>query len=288
MPVHVGRIGHAHIGLMTVTVEEAAAVQRVFGLKHQLPGTGYTANAPPYDGNHFQIIHRRMPHQTNMTSVQVAGDLIEDFRPQFLVLIGTAGGHSGRDGISLGDVVVADYLDYSGYWKYKDGLVLERKLPHDHPSGHMVENYVEPLRTRPQRWIERIQTHRPNDGTPKLIVGGIVSGNILLGDPRNEEQRRILGHFEKAYAFEMEGYGVSSAVYKARRSVQYNPQYLVVRGISDLVDQDPEANQANRQEWTPYAVAAAATFAAVLIEDFFEVNGYCRPIDTGANIGDQN
>jgi nucleoside phosphorylase len=230
-----------------------------------------------------------MPHQTNLTSVQTAGDLIEDFRPQFLVLIGTAGGHSGRDGLSLGDVVVADYMDYSGYWKYKEGAILERRLPHDHPSGHMVDNYVEPLRAKPTRWIERIQTPRPGDGSPKLIVGGVVSGNILLGDPRNEEQQRILDHFDKAYAFEMEGYGVSSAVFKARRSVHYNPQYLVVRGISDLVDQDPEANQATRQAWTPYAVSAAAAFASVLIDDFFSVNGdQHEPAGAGGAVGNQN
>ncbi len=273
---------------MTVTIEEAEAVQEVFGLNHQLPGTGYTTDSPS-DGRRFRIVHRRMPQQTNVISVQVAGGLIEDFRPQFLLLIGTAGGHSGRDSLSLGDVVVADYMDYSGFWKYKEGAVFERKLPHDHPSGHMVENYVEPLRARPQRWIERIRTPRPSLGCPKLFIGGIVSGNILLGDPNNEEQRRILDHFDKAYAFEMEGYGVSSAVYKARSSVHYNPQYLVVRGISDLVDQDPASNQATRQQWTPYAVSAAAAFASVLLDDFFTVHGHedCL-VGQGGAIGDEN
>jgi nucleoside phosphorylase len=252
---------------MTVTVEEAEIVNRVFKLANPRPGS-----------------HRRTPHQTNLVSLQTAGDIIEDFRPEYLMLIGTAGGHSGHDHIALGDVVIADYLDYSGYWKYSDGAILERKLPHDHPSGHLLENYVEGLRVSPDRWINQIDVERPEEGSPKLYVGGIVSGNTLLGDPGNGEQKRILDHFDKAYAFEMEGYGLSSAVYKARADVHYNPQYLIVRGISDLVDRDPADNNATRHRWTTYAVCAAATCASALINDFLAVNGHipnnAKPAET--------
>ncbi len=277
-----GRIGSAQVGLMTVTIEEAAVVSQAFALDAPLPGTGYTTNSLHSSPN-FQIVHKRMPNQTNLTSVQTAGDLIEDFRPAFLILIGTAGGHSGRDGLNLGDVVVADYVDYSGYWKYKDGAVIERKMPHDHPSGHLIQNYVEPLRVSPKRWIDRIQEKRPTEGTPTLFIGGLVSGNILLGDPRNEEQVRILNHFDKAYAFEMEGFGLSSAVFKARTSVYYNPQYLVVRGISDLVDRDAAENQVTRSIWTPYAVSAATSFTSVLLDDFFSVTAGSAPGAGGLN-----
>jgi nucleoside phosphorylase len=277
-----GRIGSAQVGLMTVTIEEAKVVARTFALDTALPGTGYTTNKVDASSN-FQIVHKRLPNQTNLMSVQTAGDLIEDFRPAFLILIGTAGGHSGRDGLNLGDIVVADYVDYSGYWKYKKGAVIERKMPHDHPSGHLIQNYAEPLRVSPKRWIDRIQIKRPGESIPKLFIGGLVSGNILLGDPKNKEQVRILNHFDKAYAFEMEGFGLSSAVFKARTSVYYNPQYLLVRGISDLVDRDAEGNQETRVAWTPYAVSAAASFAAVLLEDFFSVTTASQIGSGGSN-----
>lgn len=269
----------ARVALLTVTVEEFEAVSDVFGLHHNIPGTPYFV-ASAEEPRTFDLVHRRMPGQTNIESIQTAGDLIEEFHPEFLLLIGTAGGHSGRDGLRLGDVVVANYVDYSGYWKYKDGATLQRKLPHDHPSAHLLQNYVEPLRAKPLRWAQGIRVARPGDGQPLALVGGIVSGNILLGDPDNQEQRRILAHFDKAYAFEMEAYGVATAVYKARTSVHYNPQYLVIRGISDLVDRDPEGNQEVRQMWTPYAVASAATFASVLVDDLFSVTGVrTRPTD---------
>jgi nucleoside phosphorylase len=269
-----GRRGRAIVGLITVTVEEAEIVKRIFRLNVQLPGTAYAVSRPAEANKPFLVVHRRTPHQTNVVSLQTAGDVIEDFRPEYLVLIGTAGGHSGRDSLTLGDVVIANYLDYSGYWKYAADAILERKIPHDHPSGHLLENYVEALRVEPGRWIQCIDVTRPDEGSPKLLVGGMVSGNTLLGDPENKEQKRILDHFEKAYAFEMEGFGVSSAVYKARASVEYNPQYLIIRGISDLVDRDAGANNAVRVKWTPYAVSAAATVAQSLIMDFLKVNGH--------------
>ncbi len=281
-----GRLGSAQVGLMTVTTEEAAIVTKIFALDASLPGTGYTINSLQSTPD-FKIVHKRMPNQTNLVSVQIAGDLIEDFRPAFLILIGTAGGHSGREGLNLGDVVVADYVDYSGYWKYKNGAVIERKMPHDHPSGHLIQNYVEPLRINPKKWIDRIQEPRPNNGVPKLFIGGLVSGNILLGDPKNEEQIRILNHFDKAYAFEMEGFGLSTAVFKARTSVYYNPQYLVVRGISDLVDRDATQNQETRAEWTPYAVSAATAFTSVLLEDFFFVASGPSPATPGGVSADK-
>ena len=261
------------IGLMTVTVEEAAIVNRVFALT-RIQGTAYTSSKALAPGSLINIVHRRAQHQTNTVSAQTAGGVIEDFRPQYLIVIGTAGGRSKQDGLSLGDVVVADYLDYSRIWKYTAGQVLARKLPHDHPSGHLLESYVEPLRADPKLWTTKIVAERPEAGQPTFFVGGIVSGNSLLGDPDNEEQKRILEHFDKAYAFEMEGYGLSSAVYKARSDVHYNPQYLIVRGISDLVDTDAAQNNDARKKWTDYAVNAAAAFVAVLVSDFFGVNGY--------------
>ena len=99
-----------------------------------------------------------------------------------------------------------------------------------------------------------------------VVIGGIVAGDILMGDAANPEQWSILQRFDKALAFEMEAFGVARAVFKSRDWVHYNPQFLVVRGISDLVDVDPGENQATRVAWTPYAVATAGAFTQALVE----------------------
>jgi nucleoside phosphorylase len=257
------------VALLTVTVEEFDGVSQIFDLRQNLAGSAYFVHAVSEDSS-YDLVLRRLPGQTNTLAAEGTGATIEDFRPEFLILIGTCGGHSER-GALLGDVVIADYVDFSGYWKYKKGAVLRRKTAHDHPSGYLLQNFVEPLRVAAHEWVPRIVVDRPEAGIPKLLVGGIVSGDVLLGNPANAEQRRILRYFDKACAFEMEGYGVARAVYNARNSVQYNPQFLIVRGVSDLVNENAAGNQAIRAAWTPYSVAAAGTFGVVLVEKILAV-----------------
>jgi nucleoside phosphorylase len=252
-----GRIGQARIALVTITVEEFDLVAPLFGLTENIPGTPYFANRE--HGEVWDVVATRADGQTNVISERVAGDFIEDFHPAYLFLVGTAGGYAGRDGIALGDVVVANFIDYSSYWKFDGGRVLPRKNPHDHPSFFIHRSFVERMRVRPQEWQRHITVNRPTAGSSKLHVGNLVSGDILMGDASNPEQQRIVQYFDKALAFEMEAYGVARAVFSSRRSLHYNPQFLIVRGISDFVNTAGATNQADRRRWTDYAVAAAGS-----------------------------
>lgn len=257
-----GKIGKARVALLVVTIEEFDLVSRLFGLSENIGGTPYfTARK---SGAIWDVMLRRCPSQTNVISERTAGEFIEDFRPEFILLIGTAGGCQGRDHLQLGDIVVADFIDYSGYWKFDAGRVLARKNPHDHPSLFLHQSFIERLRVQSDEWEDLIDIARPVAGRPKLHIGNLVSGDVLLGDASNPEQQRIITHFDKALAFEMEAFGVARAVFSSRRSVHYNPQFLIIRGISDLVDVGPEQNLADRRLWTNYAVCAAAAVARVL------------------------
>lgn len=258
----VGLLGTAKIGLLTITEQELTVVRDVFGLHENIPESGYWASNGS-NSNHG-IVLRRSSAQTNLISAESAGDIVQDFRPAFILLIGTAGGYGGRDGLNLGDVVISDYVEFSGYWKYKENQVLRRKIAHDHPSLYLRDNFIEPLRVTPEQWRAHIRAQRPAAGEPSLYIGEIVSGDILLGDPDNAEQKRILDCFDKALAFEMEAVGLARTVFKARRWVHYNPQFLIIRGISDLVNANAPGNQETRVAWTPYAVSAATAVAKVL------------------------
>ena len=258
-----GRKGKTRVALLTVTIEEFAVVRNVFGLNTNFPGTPYFVSATRHGS--FEVVGRRAPGQTNVISEKATGDLIEDFRPEFLLLIGTAGSCHAR-GVRLGDVVVADYIDYSGYWKLVDGHVLLRRNPHDHPSLFLHEGFVEPLRVEEEEWRRHIAVPRPEVGQPALHVGNLVSGDLLLGDISNPTQQHIIGYFDKAIAFEMEGFGMARAVFQSRRFVYYNPQFLIIRGISDYVDVDPAGNVGTRRLWTDYAVAAATAVAYALVQ----------------------
>ena len=261
-----GILGSAKVAIITITEEEFPPVRNIFGLQENISDSGYyvaDANSREHD-----VVLRRSSGQTNLISAELAGDFIYDFRPEFIFLIGTGGGYDGRDGLALGDVVVADYLEFSGYWKYKDHQVLRRKIAHDHPSLNIRDNHAEPLRVTPNAWRGLITVNRPVVGEPTVHIGEIVSGDILLGDPDNAEQKRILEHpaFDKALAFEMEAVGVARTVYKARKWATYNPQFAVIRGISDPVNTNAAGNQVTRIAWTPYAVGAAAAVSKVIVD----------------------
>jgi nucleoside phosphorylase len=259
-----GRLGKAKVALLTITKEEFEGVRNVFGMRVELLGSPYVVSGANRL-NDYPIVLRRAPGQTNVVSAQVAAAVLEDFRPDYLFVIGTAGGHSGREHLNLGDVVIADYIDYSAYWKLNNGAYEERKNACDHPSLHLLENFAEALRRNPDDWAKHLSS-RPDGSTPKALIGGVVAGEVLLGDADSAEQQRILTKYRKALAFEMESFGIARTVYQFRSSVHYNPQFLIVRGISDLVDQDAATNQAQRNSWTPLAVEAAAAFAKILAQ----------------------
>ena len=276
-----GRLGKATIALVTITTEEFDGVRSVFGLSHQHPERPYSVESPDRR-KHYPIVLRRAPGQTNVVAAGLTSEILEDFRPSYVFVIGTAGGHSERDGVQLGDVVIADYLEYSGYWKLNKGKYHERKLPFDHPSLHLREHFAERIRQSPEKWLEQITAERPTEGVCKALVGEVVAGEILLGDAKNKEQRRLLNKYEKALAFEMESFGIAQTIYRYRSSVHYNPQFLIVRGISDLVNTDATANNDERKRWTPYAINAAATFVKLLIEKLIAQD---QPITTDTGEG---
>ena len=115
-------------------------------------------------------------------------------------------------------------------------------------SLHLLENFVEGLRRNPGDWVNALRKPRPDKNVPKALIGGIVAGELLLGDADNAFQQKILTTYQKALAFEMESFGVARTMYSSRWSVHYNPQFLIVRGISDLVDRDPVARTIRANE----------------------------------------
>lgn len=260
-----GRMGHATVAILTITIEEFEGVRAVFDLNQELVGSAYAVRELNRS-NYHPIVLRRAVGQTNVLSAQITARILEDFRPSYLLVIGTAGGHSGRDGLRLGDVVIADYIDYSSYWKLKDGSFYERRNACDHPSFHLRENFAEGLRRSPSDWHSKLTSPNPDGTLPNALTGAVVAGELLMGDAENAEQQRILNLYEKALAFEMESFGVARTVYEFRSSVHYNPQFLIIRGISDLVNEQASKNDTMRKAWTPCAVAAAATFSRVLVE----------------------
>jgi nucleoside phosphorylase len=257
-----GRRGVARVGVITVVPDEFQHAKDVFDVRHNLAGTPYHVKEHRTD-RRYELALFKLADRGTHASLEGTRDLIEDLRPSVILLVGIAGGIGGRDGTKLGDVIIADFVDYYEFRKVVDGRNQMRRIPFDQPSLLLRHRIGEQVISE-QHWASRVNARCPAATQPQAIVGNIISGEKLLGDPNNEEQRRILNEFDKALAADMESYGVARAVFHSRESVHYNPQYLVIRGISDLVNQP--GNDQQRQQWRPYASNTAAAFAAEVVD----------------------
>jgi nucleoside phosphorylase len=197
--------------------------------------------------------------------------LIEDFRPQLLLLVGIAGGlcdeGKGRDGLDLGDVVIAESVSYVEFLKITPKGVFYRHYPMDQPSvplGNMISRQIK----RSFDIAGAIGPSPPIPGVrPKIRLGEIVSGEkILSGDEKDQFQATLLGPFDKALAVDMESVGMARTVCERRTSHWYNPRFAVIRGISDLVGVDN--NTGTRDAWKSYAAHSAAAVAAEFVNRF--------------------
>jgi nucleoside phosphorylase len=268
--VETGRLGIARVGVLTIIDEEFEEVCSALGATAHVHDSPYYADE---DGR-FDVVVRQAADRSNVPAMGATLRLIEDFRPEVISVVGIAGGISGREEVALGDVVVASYLHYAEFLKRVEAGDLARYFAYDQPSVSLRESYVDPIR-RGGTWRGRIlEELRPEPGDPKVVVGSIVAGEKVLGNPKHEEQRAVVERFNDAVAVDMESVGVARAVHESRRAVDYNPRLVVVRGISDLVrtgeleDESAaaEENARERATWKRYAASAAAAFVRVFCD----------------------
>ena len=283
--------GQVTVALVTIIEEEFDAVCRIFKLKQRHPGGLFKVRKVTPTGV-YDILATRSDDWGNTPAGETVADIIEDFSPRYIVLIGIAGGvrrGNKRDGVRLGDVVIPNYIEYSELKKLSERKISRRSFAIDHPSYYLRRSVAEPIKKDlPKLWAKRIAKKRPGSGTPKAHIGNLVAGETLLGDPKADYQKQVLKHYYRALAVDMESMGIGREVYHQRRSPYYNPQYLVVRGISDYVYVDesgeilaqkkkkkkaPADNQSTRDKWRVYAAESAAAFASVMVESLLREFG---------------
>jgi nucleoside phosphorylase len=192
-------------------------------------------------------------------------DVIDELRPQILVLVGVAGGlcdgKKPRDGIALGDVVIGEYVSYVDFVKITEGRMSIRNFALDHPSIALNKNVSHAIVTSSPKTL-KIKNPKGRKQF-KVHLGEIVSSEKLMGATTDSVQKKLLRPFEKAIAVDMESAGMARTVCARRSSFWYHPRYVVIRGISDLVGQ--EGNNQVRSKWKTFAASAAAHVAREFI-----------------------
>lgn len=199
-----------------------------------------------------------------MGNVNAAGKtaaLLRELRPQYVLLVGIAGGINkpttellSLKNQLLGDVLVAEQVAGYEFGKQKpDGL--ERR-PRAYPASAQLLAPAKAL--MPSEWIQRIVQPRP-DGTtgrvvPHVHFGTMGSGEKVITDPAFVDPIKRV--WTELVGVEMEGFGVAWACH------QFDPRahFLLVKAICDWAD--PQ----KRDAWQPYAADAAASFAAAVLQ----------------------
>lgn len=279
--------------MVTVLPEEFDAAQRAFAAtQHILHTRAYTAaapaNVPEAEGSYSTVLVRAAGRGTGEAQ-ETASRIIDQFRPDFLIVLGIAGGVQGRDHVALGDAVVPDYIYYGEYMKIVKQHVLRRDGPFDQPSRYL-HDLLEPIRiatvwqqtiteARPPaehiagpdaRADDQVAANKPPEqeipvGIPKVLIAPLLTTEKILADEENAIQAQLLDFYDHAVAADMESAGFARGVFLNRRDPSYNPQLIVIRGVSDFVQSSN--NKEQRELWKAYASDVAARLSRVLAEE---------------------
>jgi nucleoside phosphorylase len=167
------------------------------------------------------------------------------FNPQVLLFVGVAGGVKD---VALGDVVaVTKAYAYESGKESKDGFLAR---PDVFTSTYDLTQRARTESRKPD-WKARIAAE-PTP-SPTVYIGPIAAGERVVAETKSVTFKFIKQTYNDTLAVEMEGAGCLAAAYKNSTILA-----LVVRGISDLIDNKEEDDAEGSQS---VAAAHASAFA---------------------------
>ena len=171
---------------------------------------------------------------------------LDYFKPNLILFIGVAG---GLKDVKLGDVVAATKV-----YGYESGKADIRFLPRPEvgQSTHRMEQRAR-AEARRSDWLQRIEPESIASSPPGVFVAPIAAGEKVLASKRAALAKFLQSNYSDAVAVEMEGHGFFQAVH-----TNSQVDALIIRGISDLIDNKAEMDALN---WQEIAARHASAFA---------------------------
>lgn len=283
-------VPHADVAIITVLSDEYAAVRSQ--LKNpqapHLPPEQRDRHAwligeitSPQRGDYRVVLALTGGQGTGNASMAVQ-NTVAQFGPQFVVLVGIAGGLVVRgeelmkapamERMKVGDVVISSQIYSYEYGKLHDGFFEPRHdLVYQCDSSLLAGAQTLPVRN--PRWFDAMRKDVDADRPPHVFCGAIASGDKVVDDPDGDFFAAVMRSWPKLRAVEMEGAGAAVAIRNfvdSGRSVGF----VMIRGISDIivsknVDQSlvrkASGGTQERDKWKAYASDSAAAFCSQLI-----------------------
>jgi nucleoside phosphorylase len=173
-----------------------------------------------------------------------------DPAPDMALFIGIAGGL--KDDVGKGDVVAARKVH--GYEPAKAGKELILRPDQMRASESLVQRAQAVARSG--EWVKRI-ANTPEGTAPRGLVEEIASGEKVVSSLESELYKQLRANFDRCVAVEEEGIGFLIA-----NHLNPGADPLVIRGISDMVENKTETDKAG---WQLQAAANASAFAFELL-----------------------
>lgn len=180
---------------------------------------------------------------------------IQHFNPDIIIFVGVAGGVKD---VAIGDVVVATKV-----YAYESGKADEVFKPRPNliqPKHYLIQRVK--AEARRDNWLLHLGGSIP-DPPPRVYVEPIAVGEKVVSSTRSAVYKFLTQNYNDSVAVEMEGYGFLTAAHA-------NPQIdaLVIRGISDLINNKEQTDRAGMQRIASRHAAAFAFEILTKLQSF--------------------
>ena len=203
----------------------------------------------------WQVAYAELGPGSEGAGIETALALLK-FDPHVAIFLGVAGGIKD---VRIGDVVAADKV-YS-YESVSPDPVIRLRPDLYHPGHRMIQCAMDVKRKG--KWVNHIIKGSASKSKPNAKIGAIATGHQVIKSTDAAVFEFLRHNYNDAIAVEMEGMGFLKATSRFGLN-----EALVVRGVSDLIDDKAESDAKGSQAMASrHAAAFAFEILAELTSD---------------------
>lgn len=248
--------------IITALEEEHTALLTKLPKPRRIPPTSddiqtyYVVNLPVVFSNgakgKYKLITLSLIGMGRVQAATATTDAIRRWKPRYVVVVGIAGGYK-KNNVNLGDIIIADQIaDYESQKITSSKFEIRWVVK---PTDSRLLGSAKHIKLTD--WQKSVKAIRPVKGNTKRHFGPVASGDAVVASSV------LLDEFQKTWpkllGVEMEAGGAAHAAFNAAS----RPSFFMVRGVSDLADENKGTSKV--EQWRSYACEVAAAYVVALL-----------------------